>query len=58
LRNDRKHTGVPLENMCGRYELDGFWSLIGECYVRGLMVGEAVRAVGKPGEELDDVILS
>ena len=44
--------------MCGRYELDGFWSLIGECYVRGLMVGEAVRAVGKPGEELDDVILS
>ncbi len=45
------------KNMCGRYELDGSWSLVGECYVQGLMVGEAVRAVGKPSEELDDVIL-
>ncbi|RYP65877.1 hypothetical protein DL769_006194 [Monosporascus sp. CRB-8-3] len=45
------------KNMCGRYELDGAWSLVGECYVQGLMVGEAVRAVGKPSEELDDVIL-
>jgi hypothetical protein len=45
------------KNMCGRYEPDGSWSLVGECYVQGLMVGEAVRAVGKPSEELDDVIL-
>jgi hypothetical protein len=45
------------KNMCGRDELDGSWSLIGECYVQGLMVGEAVRAVGKPSEELDDVIM-
>ena len=45
------------KNMCGRDELDGSRSLIGECYVQGLMVGEAVRAVGKPSEELDDVII-
>lgn len=44
-------------NMCGRYNLDGSWKLMGECYVQGLMIGEAVRAVGKPSEELDDVIL-
>lgn len=45
------------KNMCGRYELDGSWSLVGECYVQGLMVGEAVRAVGKLSGELDDIIL-
>ncbi|RYP07666.1 hypothetical protein DL764_002366 [Monosporascus ibericus] len=45
------------KNMCGLCGLDGSWSLVGEPYVEGLMVGEAVRAIGKPSEELDDVIL-
>lgn len=47
------------KNMCGRRVDDGSysWSLLGECYVHGLMTGQAVRYMAKRSEELDDVIL-
>ncbi len=36
----------------------GGYALIGECYIHGLMTGDAIRAWGGPDGDLMDITLS